>query len=115
MKYFSPNSFKSAKKQECEKLRNLFIESLIHFEHCAIHSAVPVTMCNDCVVLYVDMLQAFHELKNTTNPKSVRERCGDQFMGHDTLNIVWRRYQSLRDLWNSASCTSKFKAIQMTA
>lgn len=105
---FENSSEVNKKPTECEKLRNLFVEALIHFEHCAIHNAVPVNMCNQCVVLYVEMLQTFHELRSTFNPKSVHELCSDEFMGHDTLDIVWRRYQSSRDLWNSASCNSMY-------
>lgn len=83
------------------------MEQLKSFDICAVQHGVPVTMCSACVGPYIENLRAFQDLITNTDPKSVRERCIDHFMNHDTLNVLWTEYQGSRNLWNSAACTSK--------
>lgn len=85
---------------------NLFIESQKRFEQCAMKYAVPVTMCQECVESYVSTVQTFHDLSTAPDPNAVRHKCIDQYINHNTLNIIWDQYQSSRILWNKAACTS---------
>lgn len=72
-----------------------------------LENAVPVRVCRSCVALYVENVQAFRNLTLVSDPKVPRKRCSDHFMNQDTLNVVWQRYQSSRNLWDNAACTSK--------
>lgn len=108
--FMSFNSFdiRKPKGNECTHLRNEFLESLKLFNQCAAQYAVPVTMCRSCVEWYVATLRAFHDLSMRPDQQNIRARCIDRFMDHDTLNIVWVQYQSARNLWNEAACTSNY-------
>lgn len=108
--FMSFNSFdiRKPKGNECTHLRNEFLESLKLFNQCAAQYAVPVTMCRSCVEWYVATLRAFHDLSMRPDQQNIRARCIDCFMDHDTLNIVWVQYQSARNLWNEAACTSNY-------
>lgn len=95
-------------KDACTKLLNAFIEAQKSFDQCALKHAVPVNMCQECVQPYVSIVQTFYDLSTTPDPHSVRHKCVDQFINHNTLNIVWSQYQTSRNLWNEAACTSCF-------
>lgn len=88
------------------KSLNLFIENQKQFQQCAMKFGVPVTMCQMCVQQYVSTVQTFHDLTTESDPNARRHKCIDQFINHNTLNIVWNQYQSSRNLWNEAACTS---------
>lgn len=104
--HFLNNSFGSSNNNICTKHLNQFIESHKQFEQCALKHAVPVTMCEKCVEPYVSIVQIFHDLTTTPDPNNVRHKCIDQFIDHNALNIFWNQYQSSRNLWNEAACTS---------
>ena len=108
--FIFPNysSVSSAHSTGCTKYLNLFIQSQRQFEQCAMKYAVPVTMCENCVEPYVETVQTFYTLTTTPVPNDVRHKCIDQFINHNTLNIIWNQYQNSRNLWNDAACTSKF-------
>lgn len=80
---------------------------MIEWNICTIQNAVPVEMCDSCVVQYVKIVQSFHNLTTVNDPKSIRERCSDHYMNQDALNIVWQQYQNVKNLWNNAECSSK--------
>lgn len=108
--FFNFNSFGSS-NNVCTKLLNLFIESQKQFDQCAMKHGAPVKMCQECVQPYVSVIQTFHDLSNTSDPHLVRHKCVDQVINQNTLNIVWSQYQSSRNLWNEAACTSKNKSF----
>lgn len=93
-------------KDPCVKLRNELAQAMTQFQHCSIEYAVPVTMCHNCIAFYVPIVLTFKNFTTFNDPKTVRAKCSDRYMNQNALDIVWRQYQSSRDLWNSASCTS---------
>lgn len=101
------NSLNFNSKNKCDILRNEFANAISDLERCAIQKAVPVTLCSDCLNLYITNLQSFRELIGTQDDNNVRMNCGDHFIDQNSLNILYKRYMSSRDLWNSGHCTSK--------
>lgn len=88
-------------------MRNIFFEAIVKFEQCAMHNAVPVTFCVECLGFYVDNVRSFQNLSSISDPNMIRERCVDRYMNQDAYNVIWQQYDSSRNLWNNAACTSE--------
>ncbi|CAH1117921.1 unnamed protein product [Phaedon cochleariae] len=89
----------------CTEIRNNFAIANANFTYCAIQHSRPITLCENCVDIYSNVVESYANMsKDVINGSS----CLNHFINLDRLEILQTLYQNSLDLWNRAKCHECF-------
>jgi hypothetical protein len=93
-------------EENCTLLKDSFANSTAEFISCAIYNSRPITMCENCVQQYINILEDYNNMKKILDNETY---CIDKFINLDRLQIIQTVYSSSYNLWNDAKCYECYK------
>jgi hypothetical protein len=93
-------------EENCTLLKDSFANSTAEFISCAIYNSRPITMCENCVQQYINILEDYNNMKKILDNETY---CIDKFINLDRLQIIQTLYSSSYNLWNDAKCYECYK------
>ncbi|KAJ3654835.1 hypothetical protein Zmor_013993 [Zophobas morio] len=96
----------------CSVLKEMFANSTSNFIACSINSSQPITICQDCVQLYLSVSESYKNMTQLTD--SNHTHCIDYFINLDRLQIVENLYSNTYNLWSDAKCDECFQFVNGT-
>ncbi|XP_044752391.1 osteopetrosis-associated transmembrane protein 1 [Coccinella septempunctata] len=91
--------------ENCDHQLNAFATASSNFTACAIANSKPITLCEDCVETYIQVVESYQNMSLSYGGK----KCIDNYVDLDRLQIVRTIYENCFDLWNRAKCNDCFK------
>ncbi|KAK9879777.1 hypothetical protein WA026_006841 [Henosepilachna vigintioctopunctata] len=92
--------------ENCDEALNAFATVSAAYTSCAIANSRPITYCENCVEIFIDVLNSYRNLSIISEGNS---KCIDNFVNLDRLQIIETIYRNSYILWNRAKCNECFQ------
>lgn len=100
--------FSSSEAVNCTIYKDNLANAVSSFTSCAILYSRPITFCENCVDVYINVLDSY---QNLSNIKDESGPCIESYVNLDRLEIVRTLYDNSFDLWNRAKCYECFQIV----